>query len=141
MADKIAALRAIHDPVVNEITEHIEVLAAAVLGFCEVHKEELTASGKTTSFGTGEVCWRQRPWSVSFGDLEAGAVVDMLLARKLKRFVRIKKEIDKRAILAEREKIAEIIGDIARFERGENFVIKPFGGAKEDLVLQAAKSA
>jgi phage host-nuclease inhibitor protein Gam len=141
LADRIAELKAIHDPVIQETSRRIDALAAAVRAYCEGHREELAVSGKTVGFGTGEVCWRERPWSISFGDRSPEAVIEELLKRKLKKFVRIKQEVDKRAILSERVKMAESFKDLVSFERGENFVIKPNGGAREDLVLPAAKSA
>ena len=137
---KIGEIKAVHDPVVFELARRIDALARGVQVYCEAHRGELVEGGKTVSLGTGEVCWRDRPWSVSVGNRSEEEVVDSLLARKLKRFVRVKMSLDKRAILSERGKIADRIEDIVTFERGENFVIKPFGGSKEDVVLPVAAS-
>lgn len=92
--------------------------------WCQNNKDKLlTDDVKTANLITGEVVWRKRPPSV------VGKSTPELIARLerfgLERFVRVKKELDKQAILKDPSAIADIEG-ISVQDGKEEIIIKPF---------------
>ncbi len=112
-AERITSLQAMND-------ELYQVVAT----WCQAHKSELlTGNAKTANLTTGEVAWRAGKMSV------AGKVTPELIDRLerfgLHRFVRIKKELDKTAILKEPQAIADIEG-VSIKVGDEELIITPF---------------
>jgi phage host-nuclease inhibitor protein Gam len=122
--DEIAALKLAAETQAKPLQEEIAQLTARVQGYCEANRTELTNGGrtKTVIFATGEVKWRARPPSVSVRGVEA--VIAYLKATLGGRFVRTKEEIDKEAMLADREAAALVPG-VKIGSEGEDFVIEP----------------
>jgi phage host-nuclease inhibitor protein Gam len=112
MNDEIAALRA-----------RLQELQGGVQTWCEANREDICGKGKTANLITGEVNWRQRPPSVSVRKPEE--VIATLQGLGMDRFVRVKDEINKEAILAEPAAVAGIKG-ISINTGIEDFVITPF---------------
>jgi len=101
----------------------IEAITQGVQVWCEAHRAELLKGEvKTATFPAGEVQWRVRPPSVRVTGTEA--VMDALRRRGLDRFLRVKEEINKEAILNEPDAVVSVPG--IRIEQSEDFVIKPF---------------
>lgn len=102
MNDAIAAITATHQPIIDAIKAKIEVLQQGVHGWCEAHRDDLTDGGKskTVNFITGSVNWRNDPPSVTVRN--ADTVLDMLTTLGLGTYIRVKKEVNKEAILADR---------------------------------------
>lgn len=122
--DQVAKLKLEADAAAKPLQEEVAQLSARVQGFCEANRTELTNGGrtKTVIFATGEVKWRARPPSVSIRGVEA--VIAYLKAQYQGRFVRTKEEIDKEAMLADRETASAIPG-VKIGSEGEDFVIEP----------------
>lgn len=82
-------------------------METAISDYAWQHRNELTENGKskTAKIGTGCLKWRKAPAAVQItGDIEA--ILEQLRRRKLSRLIRVKQEIDKTALLAERELIS-----------------------------------
>ncbi|ELU7122231.1 host-nuclease inhibitor Gam family protein, partial [Escherichia coli] len=93
--------------------------------WCEAHRDELTGNGKVkfANLTTGEVQWRNRPPSVSIRG--ADNVIELLRRLGLERFIRVKEEINKDAILNEKEAVKNIPGITIKSDI-EDFSIIPF---------------
>lgn len=125
MNDRIAAITAEYQPQLEAADARLAELRAGVQTWCEAHREELTRGGrsKTINLVTGEVSWRQRPPSVSVRGAEA--VIDTLRRLGLDRFVRVREEVNREAVLHDPDAVSGIAG--IRLVRGvEDFVIAPF---------------
>jgi len=107
-----------------EHTARIEALSNGVQIWCEAHRSELTNDGKTKTavLPTGEVAWRTRPPSVRVTGQEV--VLDALRRSGLSRFIRVKEEVNKEAILNEPAAVHSVPG--ISILQGEDFIITPF---------------
>lgn len=125
MNDAIAEITHRHQPAIEALREQIKPLQAGIQVWCEANRQDLTRGGrtKTASFVTGEVQWRQRPPSVSVRGVEA--VLSALAELGLGRFIRVKEEVNKDAILAEPDAVRGVPG-ITVVTGVEDFVIVPF---------------
>lgn len=125
MNDAIAEITERYQPVLEGVKEQIKPLQAGVQVWCEANRHDLTRGGKlkTASFVTGEIQWRQRPPSVSVRGVDA--VIELLGERGLARFLRVKTEINKDAILNEPDSVRGVPG-ISVVTGVEDFVIAPF---------------
>ncbi len=110
---------------ISELRSIIETLSHGVQSWCEVNRDVLCVKGKTVNLTTGEVSWRVRPPKVSLRGVDK--VLEMLKANKAlsKKFVRVKEEVNKDAILADPKAVKDIKG-ISISSGVEDFVIKPF---------------
>ncbi|WP_427500774.1 host-nuclease inhibitor Gam family protein [Methylomonas sp. MED-D] len=110
MNDEIAAITDDYTGKITAINDSLKRLQDGVQLYCEANREELTDGGKTKTIGfvTGTVQFRLRPPSVSIRGAEA--VIDALKARGLIRFVRVKEEVNKDAILNETAVVAGVPG-------------------------------
>ena len=110
---------------IDELRTGIETLSHGVQSWCEVNRDLLCKKGKTVNLTTGEVSWRVRPPKVSLRGVDK--VLELLKANKAlsKKFVRVKEEINKDAILADPKSVKDIKG-ISISSGVEDFVIKPF---------------
>lgn len=103
----------------DEINEDVEGLFA----YAEAHRDDLTNSGKTKTvkLPNGELSWRTTPPSVSVRGIQA--TIEIFEKLGLSQFIRIKKEVDKEAILRERVLVKGIKG--IAISQKEEFVVKP----------------
>lgn len=123
--DKLAAITEEYAPLMNEVKEKTKPMMDAVQAWCESRRDELTNNGKTKTeaFNTGEVQWRMRPPSVGIRGAES--VLESLRTLGLVRFIRVKEEVNKEAMLNEPELAATVAG--VTIKTGvEDFVITPF---------------
>jgi phage host-nuclease inhibitor protein Gam len=106
-------------PHVNEIS----ILSQGVQIWCEANRAALTDGGKrkTAFLRTGEIRWRMTPCKVNVRGTEA--VMALLKAKGLERFIRTTEEIDKEAILKEPAAIDDVAG--ISIGQHEEFVIVP----------------
>ncbi|NRA85802.1 MAG: host-nuclease inhibitor Gam family protein [Rhizobiales bacterium] len=124
MAEGMAGIKKIHeeqaDPVRNKIVE----LTRGVQAYCEANRNELTRNGKVKfhQFPSGDVNWRTLPAKVNTKGVDA--IIEALKKAHLERFIRTKLSIDKDAIAADADAVAEIKG-ITIGSEGENFSIEP----------------
>ena len=123
--DEIGAITEKYAPRIAELQEQLKPMQEAVQAWCESRRDELTQNGKTKtgSFNTGEVQWRQRPPSVAIRG--ADSVIESLRTLGLVRFIRVKEEINKDAMLNEADLAATVAGVTIR-KGVEDFVITPF---------------
>lgn len=125
MNDEIAAVTDRYTGQFTPLQTQLKQLQQGVQIWCEANRDELTQGGesKTASFITGTVQWRKRPPSVSARGIKS--VIETLKQFGLSRFVRIKEELNKDAILNEPAAVAGIAG--LSIKTGvEDFVIQPF---------------
>ncbi len=125
MNDALGEITKAHQPALEALTAEIEALQAGIQTWCEAHRADLTHGGKvkTCNLITGEIQWRQRPPSVRIRAQDV--VIETLERLGFGRFVRIKKEVNKDAILAEPAAVDGIAG-ISIASGVEDFVITPF---------------
>ena len=132
MNDHIAAITQAHQPVLASLTERMQAQQAGIQAWCEAHRVELCGEGdklgKTANLVTGEVSWRQRPPSVSIRSVET--VLDTLLRMGLGRFVRVKNEPNKDAMLNEPDAVRGIAG-VTIVSGVEDFIVVPFEAQAE----------
>ncbi len=125
MNDEIAAITDRYTATFTPLQEQVKLMTAGVQSYCEANRDELTHGGKskTGQFVTGTVQWRQKPPSVAVKGMDA--VIEALKKFGLNRFVRVKEELNKDAILNEPGAISGIAG--LSIKKGvEDFVIEPF---------------
>lgn len=125
MNDELAAISERYAPLLEAIKDELKPMQKGVQMWCEVHRNELTDSGKckTGTFVTGEVQWRIKPPSVSVRNAET--VIELLESFGLHQFIRTKSEVNKDAVLADPQAVAAIDG-ITIKSGEEEFIIKPF---------------
>lgn len=132
MNDAISAITQQHQPALSDLAQRIEALQTGVQAWCEAHRVELCGEGdklgKTANLVTGEVSWRQRPPSVSIRGVDT--VLETLLRMGLGRFVRVKNEPNKEAMLNEPEAVRGIAG-ISIVTGVEDFIVVPFEATAE----------
>lgn len=132
LAETLAAAREQAEAAATPIKARLEMLTRGLQVYAEAHREDLTQGGrtKTVALSTGEMSWRLRPPSVRVRD--QGAVIEVLQARQLSRFLREKIEIDREAMLRE-PALAATVSGVTIGSAGEEFVVTPhaadLGGA------------
>ena len=131
MNDELAAIRERYETEAAPHAAAIQALSKGVQTWCEAHRGELTQDGKTktAALASGEVKWRTRPPSVAVRGMEA--VIDLLKRMKLQKFIRVKEEVNKDAILADPEAVREVKG--ITITQKEDFVIVPFETELEEV--------
>ncbi|HNC51224.1 MAG TPA: host-nuclease inhibitor Gam family protein [Accumulibacter sp.] len=124
MNNALARIKEDYEQRAEPARRRIEAAQRGVQAFCEANRQELTANGKvkTHQFTTGEVQWRTRPPSVRITGEES--VMFSLRALGLLRFLRVKEEINREAILNEPSAVAGVPG--IRISQIEDFVVTPF---------------
>jgi len=131
MNDQLAAIRANYEEQARPHAETIKALSQGVQVWCDANREALTMGNKTktANLASGEVRWRMRPPKVVIRGLEA--VLEALKDLRLDRFVRVKEEVNKEAILADPEALKHVKG--VSIDQGEDFVIVPFETELEEV--------
>jgi phage host-nuclease inhibitor protein Gam len=132
----VARLEADMNDELAKVKERYEALAeplrAAATGkteglkmWAEANRSALTGGdkSKTIDLGTGLVKWRLRPPSVRLSRMEE--IIARLKMLGLTRFVRVKEEVNKEALLAEPE-IAGTVAGVSIGSPGEDFIVEPF---------------
>lgn len=121
---KLAALQAKHEQEAAADNGEIRRLQADIAAYAERHRATLTDSGKskTVKIGNGCLKWRKQPAKVDVtGD--PTAILAALKRRKLTRFIRVKEELNKAAILKEADAIKTPIAGLSIIESGETLTI------------------
>lgn len=124
MNDEIARVKERFEAQAEPHRQRIAALQAGAQIWCEANRDQLTQGGKvkTAAFTTGEIQWRTRPPSVRITGAES--VLDLLRRLGLTRFIRMKEEVNKEAILNEPAAVAHVAG--ISISQGEDFVVVPF---------------
>jgi phage host-nuclease inhibitor protein Gam len=126
LKDRLAEVKAEFEALAQPLKERREALKEGLLVFCEGRRDELTQGGrtKTVVFAAGKVSWKLRPPSV--GPIrDAEGVLAALRAAGLTRFIRVKEEVNKEAILDDPGSVAGIPG-LKVGSGGEDFTVEPF---------------
>jgi len=125
--DKLAAITEEYAPLMNEVKDKAKPMMEAVQAWCESRRDELTQNGKTKTvdFTTGLVKWRIRPPSVKVTGV-AAVLAWMKEKTAFAEFIRTKEEIDKDAVLNQKERFADGQVPGLKIVSGlEDFVIEP----------------
>lgn len=132
MNDEMAAVKARYDADAKIPGERIAELAKGVQLYCEANRVQLTKDGKVKfhTFATGEVKWRLTPFAVSLS--KVADVLALIKAKGLPQYIRTKEEVDKDALLADREAIGDSIKGV-RFVQKEEFSIVPAESRIEEV--------
>lgn len=124
MNDAIANITKQYQPALEALTTRMTNLQEGIQTWCAANRTSLCpGESKTANLITGEVSWRKCPPSVSIRGVEA--VIETLKRMALGRFVRSKEEINKEAILNEKDAVRGIPG-ITIVSDVEDFAITPF---------------
>ncbi|EBQ9987696.1 host-nuclease inhibitor protein Gam [Salmonella enterica subsp. enterica serovar Oranienburg] len=131
MNDELAKVKLRFEETAKPFNTEIEMLSGGIQIWCEAHRHELTRDGKVKfhHFAAGEIKWRMRPQRVSIRAVEN--VLETLKRLGLTRFIRVKEEPNKDAMLAEPDAVSGLAG--IRFEQKEDFVIIPFETELEEV--------
>lgn len=123
--DEIAVITSSNTPAIEALKAELDILQKGVQTWCEANRDEITGGGKTKTANliTGEVSWRTRPDSVVIKGSDA--VIDALESFGLHHFIRVKEEINKEAILADKKAVEGIKG-ISVISGREVFAVTPF---------------
>lgn len=131
MNDRLAKVKEEHDAQAKPHGDRIAELTKGLALWCEANRAQLTQDGKVKfhDFATGQVKWRLRPPSISIRGVEA--VLSTIKQLGLQRFLRVKEEIDKEALLREPD-VAKGIGGVSISQR-EDFVVVPHESQIEEV--------
>lgn len=124
MNDELAAIKERHEALAEPLRVQRQALTDGIAVWAEANRDVLTQNGKvkTAALTTGELVWRLRPPSVRITG--AAAVLDALRRMRLARFIRVKDEVNKEAILNEPEAVVNVPG--ISIIQGEDFIVQPF---------------
>ncbi len=125
MNDEIAEIKLAHEEQAAPLNREVAEIIDSVQAWAEVNRDELTNDGKvkTVKLMSGEFNWRSRPPKVSLRGKPK--IIQALKDLGLQRFLRITEDVDKEALLKEREAAGQIQG-ITISSAGEDFNISPY---------------
>jgi len=125
MNDEIAEITKRHSARIEALNDQVTTLQKGIQTWCEANRAALTEGNKvkTANLITGEVQWRQRPPSCKVRNEEG--VIETLERLDLGRFVRVKKEVNREAILQEPDAARGVAG-LTIITGVEDFAITPF---------------
>jgi phage host-nuclease inhibitor protein Gam len=131
MNGELAEIKAAFEAEAKVFGDKIAALRQGIEIWCSANRDELTGGGKTKTveLAAGEVRWRMTPPSVSLKNV--AEVVKRLAKRRLRRFLRVKIEVDKEAILKEPDAVKGIEG--ITIGQREEFVVVPFETKLEEV--------
>lgn len=123
MEKKLEKIRQKEIPKIDAEEKTTEELVKALYVYARDHRDKLTEGGKfkTVPFPTGTIGWRLSRVSVVLKD-KVEEIIKRCKEAKLRQFIRIKEEIDKDAMLREKEKAVKIEG--VTIKQRENFFIE-----------------
>jgi phage host-nuclease inhibitor protein Gam len=132
MNDKLAAVKARYEALAKPKGDRINELGLGVKLWCEANRATLTKDGRVKfhEFATGVVKWRLTPWAVSLKNV--AEVLALIKAKGLTQYIRTKEEIDKEALLADRETLGDSIKGV-RIGQKEEFSIEPAATKIEEV--------
>ena len=132
MNDDLAKVREAWERQAAPHLDAIRELSRGVQIWCEANRDLLTQGGKVkfARLASGEVKWRLTPPKVLIKAVDT--VVSYLKQAGLDRFLRVKEEPNKEAILTEPEAVAHIKG--ITISQREEFIVVPFETELEEIV-------
>lgn len=125
MNDQLATIKEAFEQQAAPIREAVTAKTEGLKAWAEANRSVLTEGGKTKTadLGTGKVSWRLRPPSVRITKVDA--VIEAIQRLGFGQFLRTKTEVNKEAILADRDS-AKLIAGISIGSEGEDFLVEPF---------------
>lgn len=125
MNDEIANIKLAFEEQASPLQAEVSEIIDSVQAWAEVNRDELTNDGKvkTVKLMSGEFNWRTRPPKVSLRGKPK--IIEALKSLGLTRFIRTSEDIDKEALLKEKEAAGQIAG-ITISSAGEDFAISPY---------------
>lgn len=131
MNDELAAIKQKYETLALPLADTIRVLTSGVQTWCEANRDALTNGGKVkfAALASGEIKWRMRPPSIRLKG--ADAIMELMRKLGLSRFIRVKEEVNKDALLAEPDVAKNIPG--VTISQTEDFVIIPFETELEEV--------
>lgn len=130
MNDRLAEIKEQAEREAAPLGDRVRDLTEGLRIWCEANRARLTdgMKRKFADLGTGRIEWRLAPPKVTIKGVEAAiAAIKTLGALE---FLRTKTEIDKEAMLRDREK-ARLVPGVTIGSEGENFSVEPFEAAIE----------
>ena len=124
--DRVTKLKEAAETAAIPLEEEVGRLTEGLKIWSEANRTALTGGDrtKTVNLGTGEVKWRISPPRVTLrGSVET--IIDACRTIGLGRFVRVKEEVNREAMLAEPD-VARTIPGVSIGTEGEIFVVEPF---------------
>ena len=127
MKSRIAEVRQGYQARLEEIASGIDRRTETLEAWAAVHRDALTNGGrvKWARLPSGRILWRNRPPGVTLRGV-ADVIAAIKEARLSKKFLRLKEEINKNAMLDDPERAARLPG-VTIGSGGEEFVVEPFG--------------
>lgn len=133
LSDAVAALKETAEASAAPLKDEAKALTEGLKLWAEANREALTGGKvKYADLGTGKISWRLRPAKVSLrGKVEE--VVERLKSLGLQRFVRTTEDVNREAMLADRD-AARAVQGVTIASEGEDFVIEPYEAATSEGV-------
>ncbi|MFZ1680955.1 MAG: host-nuclease inhibitor Gam family protein [Rhizobiaceae bacterium] len=125
LSDRTSSLKEEAENKARPLKDEAAALTEGLKMWAEANRLALTGGGKVkfADLGTGKILWRSRPAKVSLrGKLDD--IVQRLKELGLQRFVRVSEEVNKEAMLAEKD-VARSVAGVAIASEGEDFVVEP----------------
>lgn len=129
LTDAVARVKAIYEERAKPLNARSEELFAGLAAWAAANRERLTGGGKTkqAKLPAGTIGWRDNPPSVV---IKRGTNPEDLIATlktlKLKAFIRVSETVNKEAMLADKDRAAQVPG--ITIKRGsEQFYAEPTG--------------
>ena len=124
LSEAIADLQKKYAPLINQFTEQTELLNKQITDFCNKNYSEVfPKNSRTAKLITGEISIRQKPISLNVVNFDLA--MQHLKEQGLSRFIRVKEDFNKAALLSEPAIVENTDGlEIKRGE--EQIIIKPY---------------
>lgn len=134
MNQKLSSIQLEYAELVRPLNERESVLTEGVAAWCQANRAELTEDNKVKfhDFPSGRVNWYLTPWSVTVRGVEE--VIKFLRKKRLSKYLRTKVEVDKTALLRDRELLENRALEGITFKQEEVFSITPIS---EDIDTRA----
>lgn len=122
--DEVSRAKERAEAMAEPLRQSMAALTEGLRVWAEANRQTLTDAGrvKFADLGTGKILWRFRPPKVSLRG--ADAVIETLRALGLGRFIRVKEEVDKEALLREPD-VARSVPGVTIGSDGEEFIVEP----------------
>lgn len=127
LQDALAKVKQSFELQAEPLAQRRDALIRGLEAYAAANRASLTENGKVkfASFPAGKLSWRLRPSSV--GPIRAPeAIIAWLKENGLSRFIRVKEEVNKEALLAESDMARDFIPGIRIASGGEDFSVEPF---------------
>jgi phage host-nuclease inhibitor protein Gam len=125
LSDAAAALKEKAESDAAPLQAEAKALIDGLKQWAEANRDALTGGKvKYADLGTGKISWRLRPAKVSLrGKVEE--IVERLKSLGLQRFIRVSEEVNREAMLADRD-AARAVQGVTIASEGEDFIVEPF---------------